>query len=191
MAAGDSPVSICNVGLIDGLGQDPISSLDDPVKAAILCKQRYDGLRREMLRQFPWNFARKQAKLAADVTAPLFQYGHAYPLPADYITMVNLPDNDMAEWQVFGNALYTDEGAPLNVIYICDFEDPVRFDPLFVKCLGLSIASALAIPLLQDKRLRDDLEALWRAKLGTAQSIASQENSPQPWDVDVLLRSRR
>jgi hypothetical protein len=191
MAAGDSQVTICNIGLIEGLGQDPITSFDDQTKPAILCKQLYDTKRREVLRAFPWNFAKRFAQLAADMTVPPFHYANAFPLPADYITMFNLPDNDLAQWEVVGHSLYTDEGAPLNTIYISDFKDPTRFDPLFCTCLGYAVGSGLAIGILQDKKLRDQLEQYWRDKLSTARSISSQENSPVEWDVDVLLRSRR
>src|SRR4051812_49288353 len=86
MAAGDSIVSICNLALI-ALGEDQISSLDDPYKRAILCAALYDPTRRALLRAGKWNFARKQMQLAASATAPLFDYGNAYPLPADFIDM--------------------------------------------------------------------------------------------------------
>lgn len=190
MAQGDSQTSIVNIGLIE-LGQDPLTSIDDNCKAAILARNRWDSLRREMLAQAPWNFAKKQAQLAAKPVKPLFSFANAYPVPADFIKAINLPDNDMAEWEIIGGDLCTDEGPPLRLLYIFDHQDTARFDSLFVTCLGFAIGAALAMPLVQDKKLRDQLTAAWMDKLATARSISSQQNSPNEWDVDLALRSRR
>jgi hypothetical protein len=65
MAAGDSIVGICNLGLVNGLGQDPIASLTDNRKAAIHCNLAYDPTRRAMLRAHPWDFATARARLSA------------------------------------------------------------------------------------------------------------------------------
>jgi len=190
MAVGDSQTSICNIGLIE-LGQDPLTSIDDNCKAAILCRARWDSLRREMLAERPWNCAKKQAVLAAKPESPLFSFANAFPLPADFLGMVNLPDNDMAQWEIVGSDLYTDEAAPLKLLYIFDLQDVTRFTPLLSKCLGFSIGAALAMPLTQDKKLRDQLTESWHEMLATAASVSSQQNSPVEWDVDVALRSRR
>ena len=153
MAAGDSVVSICNIGLI-ALGEKPISSLNDPVKTAILCAARYDQIRRAVLRGAPWNCGKKQTLLAASPTAPLFTYRNAFPLPADFVRMFNLPENDQATWEVIGNLLMTDEGAPLQTLYIFDLQDPTQFDPLLTEAIGQAIGAELARPLGRDKSLK-------------------------------------
>lgn len=190
MAAGDSATSICNIGLI-AIGEEPIASLGDNRKAAILCATRYDQIRRKVLRMHPWNFARKQAQLAAGTAGPLFTYANAYPLPPDFIRMDDLPDNDQAAWDVIGNQLMTDEGAPLNVLYVSDVQDPTRFDPLFVEALGYSIAAELAQPMRQSQSLEQEMLTKVKDNLAIAQLIGSQENSSAEWDVDVWLRHRR
>lgn len=190
MAAGDSVVSICNIGLI-ALGEKPISSLNDPVKTAILCAARYDQIRRAVLRGAPWNCGKKQTLLAASPTAPLFTYRNAFPLPADFVRMFNLPENDQATWEVIGNLLMTDEGAPLQTLYIFDLQDPTQFDPLLTEAIGQAIGAELARPLGRDKSLKIECEQALTAKLDIARLVGSQENSPREWDDDVMLRSRR
>lgn len=189
MAAGDSIVSICNIGLIE-LGEDPIAALTDRRKAAILANARYDQVRRSILRSAPWNCAKKQAQLAASTTPPAFTYANAYPTPADFIRMFDLPENDQAVWEVIGNTICTDEGSPLDTLYIFDLVDPTRFDPLLAESIGYAMGAALAVPLKQSKQARNDLLSIVEGKLAAARLAASQENSPKEWDVDVWLRQR-
>jgi hypothetical protein len=192
MAAGDSKVSICNLGLTTGLGQDPIVSLSDNRKAAILCNACYDATRREILRAHPWGFARKRAQLAAAVAQPAFGKGTAYTLPDDYIRLVDVPNDDAGRprWVVEGRTLICDEDAPLDLIYVADCQDATLFDPLFVGALAYAIAAQVCIPLTQDKSLKQGCVNESDAKLASARLVSSQDNSPTEWDVDVLLRSR-
>lgn len=191
MAAGDSIISICNLGLVQGLGQAPISALTDNRKAAILCNISYDQVRREMLRAHPWSFARKRAQLATAVTAPLFGHRSAFTLPADYIRLVDVPEDfGRPRWQIEGQQLLCNSSAPLDLIYIFDCQDPTVFDPLFVAALGYAIAAALAVPLTQDKGLKSAMEQETEAKLDAARLVTSQDNSAEDLDVDILLRSR-
>lgn len=189
MASGDSTVGICNIGLIE-IGEDPIASLDDNRKAAILCKSRYDQVRRDLLRAHTWNFARKRAQIANATTAPAFGFSTAFGLPNDFIRMVNLPDSDMAEYQVEGRQLLTNESAPLNVVYIYDCQDPTLFDPLFVTTLGFAMGEALAWPITQSRDVEAKMRSKKEAQIPTARLVGSQENSAEEWDEDVWLRSR-
>lgn len=189
MAAGDSIVGICNIGLA-ALGQPPITSMADNVKAAIYCNLRYDQVRREMLRAHPWPFARKYVQLGASTTAPLFKWSNAFPVPADYIRVHLLPDNPDAQYEVVGAAIYTNETAPLNLSYIWNIADPTQFDPLFTTALGLAVGAAVAIPIVQKPSEQTRLDALVEGKLSIARLIGSQESSVKEWDDDVLLRSR-
>jgi len=190
MALGDSIVSICNIALF-ALGEDPIVSLEDNTKRAILCNGRYDDVRRAVLRSHPWPCAKVQALLAASATPPLFTFANAYPLPADFIRMVDLPENDEAVWEIQGNALLTDEDAPLQLVYVRDLTDPTLFDPLLVHTIAYALGVELVEPLAQDGSKLQRLAAMLNDKGETARLVASQGDSPREWDEDVLLRSRR
>lgn len=189
MAAGDSATSICNIGLIE-LGEPPLVSLQDNRKAALICNARYDQIRREILQAYIWNEAKKQAVLAASPVAPLFTYGNAYPLPGDFIRMVDLPDNDQAVWEVMSGQLLTDEGAPLHVLYGWDLQDPTKFSPLLSTVIGLAIGVDLCKPLTGSLAERDRLLNMIQGKLETARLANAQQNSSREWDVDVWLRHR-
>lgn len=190
MAAGDSSTSICNIALI-ALGEDPITSLADNTKRAILCSARYQDVRRAVLRSHPWNCNRKQAQWASDATGPLFTFAYRYQLPGDFMRMYSMPENDMALWDIMDGYLYTDQGSPLDVVYGYDLQDETKFDPLLTHAIAYSLAGELAIPLTQNTERAKQALAVMEGKLGIARLIGSQENSPREWDEDILLRSRR
>ena len=191
MAAGDSSTSICNIALI-ALGEDPIQALSDNSKRAILCSARYDDIRRAALRGHNWNFARKQAQLAADPVAPLFDWKSRYPLPSDFIRFYREDDEaDTDIWDIFDGHIYTNSDGALNCYYVYDVQDATQFDPLFVHVLAYNIAGELGLSLTQNQNRVTAALQMMEGKLSVARMAGSQENAPREWDVDVLLRSRR
>lgn len=189
MAAGDSKVSICNIGLI-ALGEPPITSLDDNRKAAIYCKARYDQVRRQILRAGFWNFARKQSQLAEVTSAPLFDWSNGFELPADFVRLYRMQKNPQSAYEIQGQLLLSNETAPLNIVYIYDHEDPTKFDPIFVAALGYAMGVELAMPITQSKSKRDDCKSAVEGHLGMARFAGAQEASPEEWDTDIMLQSR-
>lgn len=192
MAAGDSIVSICNLAL--GLiGERAVTSVSPPdnTARAILCNQFYDPVRRAVLRSHPWNCAKKQAAIPASATPPLFTWSFAYPQPSDFVRMFDEPDQDRPEWELMGNLILTNDGPPLNLVYIYDLMDPTRFDPLLIEALAHALATDIAVPLTQDRSKRADLAAITEGKLSIARLAGAQENAPKEWDEDIWLRSRR
>lgn len=195
MSAGDSATSICNIALI-ALGEDPIKDLAENNKRAILCNARYDDIRRFILRSHPWNFAKKQANLAADPTPPLFTWQARYAVPADFIRFYNEPEQDMAIWNIMADDtgalfIYCNDTAPLQVIYLYDCQDPTKFDAGFVHALAYQIASELALPLTQNSERAKMGLSMMEGKLAVSRLAGAQENAPREWDEDILLRSRR
>jgi hypothetical protein len=191
MALGDSVVGICNIALI-ALGETPIVSVDDPNKRAILCKARYDDVRRATLRSHPWNFARKLTTIPAADPDPPTSYQFSYPLPPDFMRMAgDFPDDPLARYDIVGNRLYINDGPPLNIFYIWDIQDATKFDPLFVQALGYSLAVELAQPLTQSIAKQRAAMAMLEDKMGAARTTGSQDNSVKDWDVDIWLRARQ
>lgn len=191
MASGDSSTSICNIALI-ALGEDPITDVSDNNKRAILCKARYDDIRRFCLRTHVWNFAKKQAQIAADPVAPLFDWTSRYAIPADFIRFYREggDQGDMSIWNVQQGFIYANTTGALDVLYIYDVQDPTQFDPAFVHVLAYNIASELGFPLTQNTaRVQMALQQM-AGKNDIARFAGAQENAPREWDVDVLLRSR-
>lgn len=192
MASGDSSVSICNIALI-ALGEDPITALSENNKRAILCNARYDDIRRFCLRTHVWNFAKKQAQIAADPVAPLFDWTSRYAIPSDFIRFYKEGGDqaDLAIWNVQQGYIYANTTGALDITYIYDVQDPAQFDSAFVHVLAYNIASELGFSLTQNtSRVQIALQQM-SGKVDIARFAGAQENAPREWDVDVLLRSRR
>lgn len=195
MAVGDSFTTIVNIGLT-ALGEDPVTSVfpPDPTKRAILASQRFHDARRAALRSHPWNSASKDIQLPAGAAAPLFQYSAAFPLPADFLRVNQIFDGDeptQVSYDVVGNQLLCDLGAPLNLRFVYDCQDPTVFDALLVHVIGYSVGAEVAVALTGSAAKRDDMLKIVEGKLAIARLVGSQENSSKEWDVDTWLEARR
>ena len=189
MSAGDSVVSICNLAL-GQIGEYPISSLTDQRKAAILCGQFYDPCRRQLLEEQPWKFAKAQAQLAASTTAPLFTYDNAYLMPADFLRMLDEPEEDNPQYEIMGGQILSNDRSPFEMLYVRDVTDPTLFSALFVKVLSLRLAADLARSLAQNDTMAQELDQKAEAMLDKAALVNGQEESSQTLDEDVWLRAR-
>jgi hypothetical protein len=110
-----SPVQICNAGLIK-LGAERINSLSENNKRARLCNERFDGLRQEVLRAHPWNFAIRRADLVRLSTTPEYEYNYEYQLPSDCLRVLETAaDKDNPGGDILGNSItkYKIEGRKL------------------------------------------------------------------------------
>lgn len=190
MPAGQSIVGIWNIAMVE-LGEDLIATTTDRTTRALLCAARYDDVRQAVIREHPWGCTKKFAQPAAAATAPLFRWSNQYPLPSDFLRMNSIEGYDDSKWQVVGNMLMTNAGSPINLIYHFDLQDTTLFDALMAQCIGYRLALEIMPALVRDdakiKRINDKLEY----RIATAKLVDSQEDSPQEWDDDVLLRSRR
>lgn len=196
MAAGDSPTGISNLALAM-LGEDPIAQVDPPDnnKRGRYCAQFYDSSRRAMLAAAPWRCAKRQWQAAAATVVPGFGYNAAYPVPADYIRMYELPDNGVMRWELMnlagiGLCIVSNAGPPLDETYIFDLEDCTQMDALLVKAIAADMAVNMAWPLARDMSLKEACKADREAYLSTGRTTSAQQASPRRFDADVLLRSR-
>lgn len=143
-----SEVDICNLAL-QRLGAKSITSLTENSKNARECNRIYAHARDSELRAHPWAFARKRVQLAASSTAPTFGFDNAFPLPADYLRI--LPTAAQEDFQIEDRSILTDDGSPLDVIYIKRVTDPNEFDQLFSDLLVSRIALDMAEIITQSK----------------------------------------
>jgi hypothetical protein len=200
MAANDSPLTIANLALLD-LGEEPISAIFPPdgsdraAKAALY----YHNVRRQVLRDGLWGCAKRDVLLAASTVTPPFGWGNAYPLPADYLRIVDSPEDfywgrvgrrRVRNLANVGPCLLTPDAAPYRLTYIFDLQDCTQMTADLVMTIAKSLAAALAIPLAKDLQIKQDMEAAREGMLAVARTTSAQENAAVEWDVDVLLRSR-
>jgi hypothetical protein len=181
-----SETGIVNRGLI-ALGESPITSLDDPVKAARLAKAIWPELRDAVLREHPWNGAIKRTALAALATTPAFEWAFEYAWPADALRILAVNEEDFAAkvgWTIEGRLILTDWDAPLNVRYVFQQTDANTYDPMLRAALSARLAMELAMPLTQDRGKRADAEAAYQAALDAARAVDGLEEEVTEDDSD-------
>lgn len=191
MALDDSQISIINQAL-RYLGEPPIVSLQDNSSAATTAAALYDPARRYVLRLHPWQFAAKRAQLAAAPTPPAFGYGAAFPVPADFLRVIELPDMAATDrWKTEGGSILCNGTAPLNLVYVCDLQDPTQFDSLFVRVLAYQLAGDMAPTISQEQSRQQAMYELAQATLDAERLVDSQSQAAPEYDDDVWLRARR
>jgi hypothetical protein len=193
-----SEVQICNIAL-QMLGADPITALNEGSKRASLCKEFYEPARDATLRDHEWNFAQVRVLLVKEVATPAWGFDFQYQLPTDpYCLRVNEPYPMEAEWTVesdadgTGRKLLSDTDN-IGIRYTARVTDPNLYTPLFVMALSANLAAMMALPLTEDFRQTQLMEAKYKALLNEAKSMDSQEGSPKQAGPhsEVLLAVRR
>jgi len=137
------------------IGDTRIASLTENNKRAQVCSEFYENLRDAMLARYNWQFAIKRDAIAASVTAPAFGFDLAYPVPADFLALIQANEfyaapslndyrtSDDRDWVVEGNQILTNWSSPLKIRYIKRVEDPNQWTALFIE----AFAQALAIKI--------------------------------------------
>lgn len=169
-----SEVSICNQAL-GWLGENPITSLDDPTRNANLCRDNYPFLRDAVLEERMWTFATARASsTVADLDDWGVQYLHPIPLEwlavyRVYCTPGETPEQGVpaAGWRREGEYILSRE----TTIYMWGIKrisDTGKFTQLFVQALAARMAADLAMPLTEDRKKQADAWGLYQSKLREA-----------------------
>lgn len=199
MSAPATPVDVCNLAL-DRLGQAPIASILAPASPSEdVCARQYDQTRRECLREFIPNFARKSALLTTVTDPPTdFDFSNAYLLPNDFVRLLKIGDRVLFGgavpalfYTLADNLLYCDgattqsvldnEGNPvtgLPIRYVYDAITVPKFDSLFLKVLKLQLASNCAYKFTLKSGLKKDLDEELKNARNQAAAVSGQEQPP-------------
>jgi len=187
MASPGSETDICNLAL-QRLGAKSISTLTEDSVAGRECNRVYHHARDSELRAHPWNFARARAVLAADATAPAFEFADQFPLPDDYLRI--LPDTDVEDWQIEGKSILTNDGAPLNLVYIRQITNVNDFDELFISLLVARIAVDIVEKITQSNTKAELARATYKQVKEEARRVNSFENTSRVPPDDPWLNAR-
>lgn len=172
------------------LGEEPVLLLTDDVKSARIMNRIFDQVRDAELRRFRWKFSLMRAQLVALVDAPNWGYAKQYPLPTDFLGLVQVNDiylrplsKQTVPWALEGGMLLTDLPAPLKVRYTAQITNPGMFDPLFVEVLACKLAMEAAETLTQSETKRARAADEYRFALTEAKRQDAIETAPDelPW----------
>lgn len=170
------------------LGCEPVDSIEDSNKRAMVMKDIYTMARRDALEQFPWPFAIRRITLTAStVVFPTFGYTYYFELPEGYITAIDEYDGN--EYVREGIYLASDSNT-LNIRYIYDEKNTKHYSATFSKVLSLVLAKEGTYALNQDKGLKQELEEEKIRVLEDARYSSSKESSAVSLDIDDFLTVR-
>lgn len=178
-------LSICNSALIK-LGANPITSLDQNSKEAILCKAQYPVVLTRVLQEHPWNFAIKRASLQKLAEIPAFDYSAQFQLPPDYLRVLS-PYPDTVRFVVEGDRVLCNESA-LSIRYLFNATDPSKYPPQFAEVFAYELAVELSYALVQSNTQQAQLAQLAKNFKITARTYDAQEGTPEDfyrdeWDI--------
>lgn len=192
-----SEVSICNHAL-DLLGGDPILSLDDDTRAGRLCRRNYERCRDAVLRAYPWNPAIRRAGLPALTEAPLWGFLFQYSLPEGpeppaclrVLQLEGEIDGRARPYRIEGRRLLSNDGPPLNLVYIGRIADPNEFGPLLADAISARLAAEMSYALTGSSALSETATRSYRDKLAEARAVDAQEGTAEPFAATEWLESR-
>lgn len=191
-----SKVSIANRALTK-LGGDRLLLLSDDTQEGRTLNSMFDDVRDAELRRYRWKFAIKREELVALASAPKWGYQYQYPLPADFLALVQVNeryviprDKSAAPWSVEGGRILTNYPAPLRIRYVARIENTGLYDPLFVEVLACKLAVEACEALTQSNTKLEALQAAYDFALSEAVRQDAIENPPDQLPFGTWLEAR-
>jgi hypothetical protein len=181
--------AICNYALAK-LGDEPILGLTDDSKRAKLMNRIYDQVRDAELRRHRWKFSILRAQIMALVAAPDWGYAYQYPLPSDFLQLIQVNDiylrpltKATPPWSVEGGKILTNLTAPLKIRYVAQVVNAGLYDPLFVEILACKLAIEGCETLTQSDTKASRAADQYAFSLKEAKRQDAIENPPDelPW----------
>lgn len=199
MAIAASPVDICNLAS-DMIGGDTVADIENPTTdAEKVFSRHYDTVRRETLREYIPNFAKRRAAIDRLVIAVVTDFTDAYQLPSDFIRLLSIGGDaeedqlepsryDLADGMILTNNY--NENA-LEIRYIADITDVVKWDSQFVSLCVKRLALATAMQITADTKIVQLIQAQIDKATPTVYGVDSQEKPPTIINRSPILEKRR
>ncbi|WP_225760229.1 hypothetical protein [Leclercia sp. Marseille-Q4284] len=190
-----SDVLICSTALLE-LGSRPINSFDEDTEGARLCANLYQGVRDDMLRQHPWNFAKARVKLSPLTTPPDFGYTHAFQLPADYLRLIEVNGLRQLDGVGFPPGYALESGkilcnvSSLNLRYVYRNDQPNEWDSAFVRAMILAMKKTLAYAITRDAAAVANAAQEWAIALRLAKQVNGMEIPAQQLEGNAFIEAR-
>lgn len=181
------------------IGTRTVVSEDENTQEAIQCKLFWGNARRQVLRDYPWNFAQRR-KLLANIELPQewgFEYNYAYSLPNDCLKASKVWDagrNEMlftiAHNTEFGITCLLTNAKIALLAYTADVNNAQLFDDLFCYIMARKLATLICIPLLKNNSNKlNELEQLYKlALIDGFRADASEGKEKEKIDSWLLAR---
>jgi hypothetical protein len=166
---------ICNLALVEGLGDQPITSLDDDSNRERSCKRAYPVCRDELLVDLTPGFAIKRVALALLATAPTFDFTYRFQLPTDCLQVLET-DDPTETWRREG-ATVVSYNNTCSIKYVARITDTSTFSPPFTRALVAYLQARLAYPITKSSAVAEQSWKLYEMEKDNASAIEGQEGA--------------
>lgn len=195
---GFSKIDIWNLALSHlGIKQEVVSETEESDEAKA-CRRFYDLAREELLREFPWSFARKTAALALIRENPTPFWIYEYRYPSDCLFFLRLVasssialDRRNMEFELSadasGRVIWTNLKDAM-AEYTSSAENTLLYTPHFVKALSYRLASLMAMRFVRvDPGIARLGAELYERSKQEAQVVDGQEDfHGKPPETDLV-----
>lgn len=195
MPSGLTKTEVFNLAL-DLVKEKPILNADDPSSTARFLSRNFEHTARTALRSYPWNCAKELRSIPADEIEPPFKWGKAYTLPAGWLRVLPVTRNggrygEQVPHEIVKGKVYTNEGAPLNVILIMDVSNnPGLWDDLLVEYVRCSLALGMANKFTSKSKYIELASQMLGAAKEQAEMLDALEGTPEPAEAFDIIRVR-
>lgn len=194
-------VSICNRAL-QILGSGTLTAINEDSTAGRVMSVAYEPVRDAELGRRRWRFSIKRASIPALATAPDSDFGYEYPLPGDYLRLIEGGDivasadlsdyrgSPAALYQVEGKAILTNLPAPLAVRYIARITDVSMFSPPFCEALAARIAYECCYRITESTAKEETCLRRYTLAIREAVQANAIERAPESIGDDTWVMAR-
>jgi hypothetical protein len=186
-----SEVQICNQALAL-LGAELITSLDDNTVEAKLSALYYPTIRDAVQYTYDWTFCIRWADLPQLADPPLSEFENAYQIPNDTLRVLFVgQDYEHVDrnYRIEGDVIVTNS-VSCKAQLLTRVEDTSKFSPLFQQALVARLAAELAIPITNSRTLQEQNYAIYRSKMGEAETMDATQGRPRRMRSQWLNRAR-
>jgi len=188
----DNPVGICSIAL-QQLGSRSINSFDEGTEGARLAAALYEESRNDVLKQHPWNCAKKRVVLSPSADKPEFGYTNKFLLPADYITVISVDPGmlfgQQVDYEIEGQHILCNADS-INLVYTFRNEIESTWSRDLVAVMVARMRKELAYPITKDRAVRNDENQQYEITLMRAKLHDGQETPPQEFYGNPLINAR-
>lgn len=197
-----SRVDICNLALLKLGSGAKITALTDNSVAARALSNCYDLIRKAELRANYWAFSLTRTALPAAMTPPAWGFKAAYPLPSDFLRMVQvnqfylipaLLDYNTADASAFAiesGQVLCDYTAPLKIRYVRDVTDEGTFDALFNVSFAARLAYETCEQITNSNTKKQSIRQDYSDAIKIAARTSAIEKPPQLIGDDSWMMTR-
>tara|TARA_R110000824_G_scaffold178558_10_gene358331 strand:- start:2592 stop:3182 length:591 start_codon:yes stop_codon:yes gene_type:complete len=175
-----------------------ISDLTEATPEAEQVNLVFDDTRDALLRQHPWNFAKKYASPATLSGTVPGNWTYMYTYPTDAVRVNGIIDpletGTPIKFEIARNAsdvkvVLTDQ-EDAEFFYTARITDTVQFDPEFTMALSYALASRLAMPLTGERAIMGDMETMARNIVNSAWETDSNEGIEEDLPEATWIQAR-